>query len=659
MMKSTAALLATVVGVNADVYMHNPSGSNNRLNEQNANRNNGNRLFDSQNNNRGGYNVGDKTDNAFNGNTNGAAATEPQTPTNTQNNQKISWVPGSLDKDQYAMQYLEGSKLQVQWTNQHGCGGNEKDNSNKLNCNMVLQFACNTDATQLQPALKVMLKDGRNTNAPDTSDSVLDAAQITTNDNNGRGRHESEAWYYECTERERDLNLFTADQNLKGEESIYTRQNPNGGRRGLECPEERDYYPYWAPTPFMDIAYLTSNPEDCTAGAGEFGSFNIQGESMNNNPVYRCSASGTTDADYTAAAKQNTKDDCEGLNNPNVAWEAYTHGLDAPVCRQGDWSRVNHLGNGVDAQTLSYNWTLPTVSKTNGKGVGKYAAIYNDETAKCILRIRYNISTDDYDIRNTDAKSNENNNMGVISPVTNNPTVDVKAALQGLRLAINTNQFGRTFQDRSHSFYIKKRSTVAGVGSGDTVQNLNVRGKRGNIVQTFPSTEYDFTPNRVHLDVNDVVHVQWKGSNTHDNGNPAGDGQAGDAGEGTGGTDRHNLVSLKDKDQNYPLALDKDVAKSTNIFSPSEANFECFASDGSAKTMIDCAVAFASSNFYETQSEAQAGAVGDLSQTLDNAYASLHGGLFLKPKKSGEYNYMCTRNNNFTNRSQKGVMIVG
>lgn len=35
-----------------------PRGSNNRVNEQNTNRNNNNRLFDSQNNNKGGYSVG-------------------------------------------------------------------------------------------------------------------------------------------------------------------------------------------------------------------------------------------------------------------------------------------------------------------------------------------------------------------------------------------------------------------------------------------------------------------------------------------------------------------------------------------------------------------------------------------------------------------------
>ena len=51
-------LLNAVLG---DLYLHMPRGSNNRLNENSGPRRNNNRLYDSQNNNNGGYNVGDAT----------------------------------------------------------------------------------------------------------------------------------------------------------------------------------------------------------------------------------------------------------------------------------------------------------------------------------------------------------------------------------------------------------------------------------------------------------------------------------------------------------------------------------------------------------------------------------------------------------------------
>lgn len=59
-------------------------------------------------------------------------------------------------------------------------------------------------------------------------------------------------------------DVFTPDQKnnnkkLKGDRAIYTRQNPAGTRRGFEVPEERDYYPYWGPSPWRDIAIMVSD----------------------------------------------------------------------------------------------------------------------------------------------------------------------------------------------------------------------------------------------------------------------------------------------------------------------------------------------------------------------------------------------------------------
>jgi hypothetical protein len=246
--------------------------------------------------------------------------------------------------------------------------------------------------------------------------------------------------------------------------------------------------------------------------------------------------------------------DQTACNAAGGVWSSFTHGVAAPQCEQVDWSRVNHLGNGRNGQALSKNISLPTFA-TLPAYIARRGAM---QLARCVYRQRYNMSTDDYDPWNTNSSRNDDPQRGIVSPVRNNPTVDVGADLQGLKLAINTNQFGRTFQDRSHVFYIKPRPTS---WATKTILNLGVRGKRCNIVQCYPAVEYDFHPNRFHIPADEIastlLHVQWTGSNTHNNGDPAGDGQAGNAGEGTEGTDRNNIALTKGQDENFPIPLDK------------------------------------------------------------------------------------------------------
>lgn len=235
---------------------------------------------------------------------------------------------------------------------------------------------------------------------------------------------------------------------------------------------------------------------------------------------------------------------------------------------------------------------------------------------------------------------------GENSPVKENPRIDVGFGFAGgedsqLELALNPSQYGRTFQDRTHVFSIVDRP--GGVGDDEVVHNLNVRGKRGNIVQTYPAVEYDFAPSHLHIREGEWVHVQWTGnSNTRNNG--------GNNGEGTADTDRHNIVQIEEPAANYPLHYDKttmfDVADERQLDSTESRSEYELAKEFYLAKQTGCLAEDEIANDDE---------VGNC-EKLNNANPTVDLGLI--QFKKGVYHFMSTRNNNFSNRSQKGTIRV-
>ena len=540
-MKAVTVLLLVlcfVALVSGDVYMHNPRGSNNRLNEANQNVNNNNRLCDTQNNDKGGY----------------------------------GWGP--------PLYFYVGSQLMIEWTNQHAC------NNPKVHCNIVLQYMCGDE-----------VRDGTVTDTiPDNANQYNERVQ-RTNPVTGEtetvfkfGMHENFQYYQDCKARERNRGLFTADQNMNGRNSARnTRQDNNGNQNGFECPEERDYYPYWHPTPWKDIAVLVNDESECDY---------FQEESQNVKPKNYCSD--------PAHNNQWTCTEAGATWIKRTAWQ-----IDPPVCEEAQWTRDNHLGNSVnddhEGYASSFNWTIP-----------------DDPHQNCVLRLRYNISTADYegwgfgDLDFVNATWN-----GELSPVQQ----DEKVVYFGHRyeLALNTDQYGRTFQDRSHVFEIRERPD--NIDDDAKIYNLNVRGKRGNIVQVYPAVEYDYVPERLIVQVGDYIHFQWTGSDT----NPAGND-----GEGTRQTDRSNICQMLSMNHNKPDDTPEDP-----MFDIYEAQARmCFID----QTGCD--------------PDPQDDEATDNCEKLNAARSPYFDGGIFRMNRTGEWHYMCTRNNNFTNRSQKGYVAV-
>jgi len=580
----------------ADLYVHNPRGHNDRCDEQSNDRNDENRIHNSQDNAAGGYCIN----------------TEP-------------------------MYYYMGSLLSVEWTSQHSCG-----NDGKVNCNYILQFACEDSLTV--DSTDGPVRDGIPAANPENGNQNQCTGQIspTAPTNVNTGRNEPLAYFNNCNTRERNGGLLLLDQNLNGNSAQFTRQNAGGTTYGFECQEERDYYPYWQPTPWRDIAVLTSRPELCATI--------YQTQSQNVAPKYYCSN-----------PAYNNQQDC--TTNKGTWLTQQPWGMPAPDCYESPWGRDNHLGNTNDGYMPRYNWTLPYLWNNNTGG----------ELNTCVLRMRYNISSGDYDDWNTYYTSN----TAITKTIYTNPPVPVTSTSNAagtsmayeVQLAVDTAQYGRTFQDRTYHWRLAARPSS--IDKKDTIWNVNVRGKRGNIAQVRNCVEYDFTPNMLYINQNDYVHFQWTGCDRNEDDN---------TGQGTDRTDRSNVCQMSDWTSNWPLPLEQQtmfdsyqLALSACLLDQTNCvpvtTLQNQEGDGNAEQDVrNCAKlngvkkpinATGTGDFGPGTAGTPGGYPNNGDQTgTGQSYSAYFDLGAIRWNNTGTYHYMGTRNNDFTNRGQKAVLYV-
>lgn len=666
-------------GANADVYMQSPRGANGRNCERNVNRNNANRLYDTQNNAKGGYACGRAV--------------------------------GGPEVEERSVYYYEGEKVPITWTSQHGSGA-----GTSVDGQIIFQWA-STDT--LDPTEKFSAAGNvgtpRNGIPRDANDAATDripnnAASAAATDVETRrfGMHESFSYYDRYAHTEREKGLFTADQNLNRNDARGTRQNPNGNRNGLEIPEERDYYPWSNPSPWTDIAVLDMKwtPEKDTYFQQNS---HVLAKGLCVHPNMQ------QQQKYQQRDWPNNKRDCDAVNG--ATWQAtlYSEEYDqtkgpvgpAPLVATLAASSANHLGTGEGYNMAAAKMAAGTASAAAGarelclateqtqlasaakckgqissagctqfptecaweggvcraavqylapqKGRGKCptgsvatGTFYDDQrryfddnagntatgstfywsipfgtvsrapkAENTVLRMRYNISTHDFpaytagDNYLSNKKFNaapgvnasfncrgDNNNNGqacsTVSPITQDPYIQVRnlntkgEGASILSLALNTNQFARTFQDRTHIFAIKKRPAPLDATGQKIIVGLTVKGKRGNIVQTFPAVEYDFYPKHLVVDEGAQVHIQWTGSdynpqrgcNNGEGGPPDCNGctnlaTAIQAAAANSRADRTNLVPMGNNGQNFPAGakgVDVDLYQTASLMGAQNAN---------------------------------------------------------------------------------------
>lgn len=128
------------------------------------------------------------------------------------------------------------------------------------------------------------------------------------------------------------------------------------------------------------------------------------------------------------------------------------------------------------------------------------------------------------------------------------------------------------------------------------------------------------------------------------------------------------MVETPHPNSNYPLPVDKDTPPTAStpvgagMFKAATVAWASFDTQDPVDKQ-DLELAFASAGYYHCLnpvgqcSTESVEDKGQLNQLLNNAPASFEGAVLCFPN-TGVYHYISSRNNNFTNRSQKGMLTV-
>jgi len=721
----TAALISLQLSTSvlADVYMHFPLGANDRNRERNENRNNGNRLYDTQNNAKGG----------------------------------VPWCGNrELQGKWDGFRFYTGSVIKFEWTSQHGQGPDSN-----VDAQAIIQIACDGQAgsttaekyaaagdpnwkyyTQIGapaggvPDATVRARDGYPTGALAESDAnnagqyVQATFQSAGQNGDGTntipcpssigcqgpnfggtsldtdstqylawydnmtaanayipvefGYHETFQYYLQrCMLTARNRGLYTADQQVNGNDARFSRQSPNGDRDGFECTEESEYYPYWQPSPWMDIAVLVGHSENWQKQCAYYKqeSQNVKGRGYCTKKDWMSLITNGRDLPITKDKCVTGDPDANGntrYDTSDVQWiELPSFGLPAPDCLLAPRSKDNHLGNAVSVSTNGKSYS--TVAENPNPSQYSWTVPEGFAGLSCVFRLRYNMSSSDYPQSNWNnpsfkekdgekgrenilwnsrfncpANTEQTAKAGIYNPnlppncqnILNESTgyvpfferpnvqVSTDANTFALAIALQTDQVARTFQDRSYVIKFEKLASR----NGRTIINLNNRGRRGNIVQCYPAVENDFYPTNINMGSKSLLHVQFCGSDFNPANNP-------NNGEGWQYSTRYNLISSfkDDRMRNFPKML-------------KDGNYVFNNKDVAMKLAFACSTNFTDCVNFQGDNSNTANNDIDNCAKLNRAPAKCEVEPFTV--STGTYTYVATRNNNFSNRSNKGQLSV-